>query len=233
MLKQFLTFTCIMVLAVCQAKAQQQDLAGVAQGLSPTQATAASAPRTHKVRVPRRAGLKFETLAPLTSATAKVGDNVPLRLARPLVINNVTVLPAGHMATARVIRVQRASACHDGRVDWTLDRVPFPDSTTAKTKIWSAGPVLKVPPRLFHEEDAGQLDGMLELPTLNEWWEAPLAAPLYAFEIACESPFLAIVGLALLFDSFNSSCTVPGKEYELPANSAVAVMITKSHTVQY
>ena len=49
----------------------------------------------HMVLVRKNTALKFALLEPLDPVSAKVSDDVPLRLARPLVVDGVTLLPAG------------------------------------------------------------------------------------------------------------------------------------------
>lgn len=228
MFKPLMSFACLVLVVTSPLQAQQAELGQAARKFS-GRVTAPSPKRT--IIVPRRAGLKFLTVAPLSSATTKSGDRVALRLDRPLIINNQTVLAAGTVVNATVTRVKRADKCHDGEVHWKLDRVAFPDSSTAKTKIWATepGPTLEVPARLFRNETE---DGFTftSWPAINEWWEAPFAAPMYAFLIVFSSPLLALLAIAL---PFSPSCSVPGKEYELPAGSSVAVMVTEAHHVNY
>ena len=81
-------------------------------------------------------GLKLALLQPLDSATAKAGDDVPLRLSRPLVVNGVTLLGEGDVLHGKVTRVKRSGPrCRDGEVDWKLDRIPFSDGTTARSNV--------------------------------------------------------------------------------------------------
>ena len=234
MFKQVVTLGCLLLISASQMHAQQNEVNAAARQL--TEAAVSSAPNDrgkakNVIKIPRRAGLKFTTLLPLNSATAKVGNEIPLRLVSPLVVNNVTVLPADAVVNARVTQVKRANKCKPGKVEWKLDRIIFPDSSTAKTRIWSYTPGdLEVPPRLFNEFQGGE---GFDLPEINEWWEVPLALPLYAFVIVCYSPLIAIAAVLLPFSLGADSCTAPGKEYDLPAGSAVAVMITESHTVRY
>jgi hypothetical protein len=213
-----ISLACLVLAIASPVQAQQAELNQAARQLAGP--ASAPAPR-HTVRVPRRTGLKFLTLVPLSSDTAKAGDKIPLRLDRPLIVNNETVLPAGTVVNATVTQVKPADKCHNGDVQWKLDRVPFPDSSTAKTKIWSSspGPGLKVTERLFRENNE---DDPFSWPPINEWWEAPLAAPMYTVL----SPALGPISIALRY-----SCSVPGNEFELPAGSSVAVMVTEAHSV--
>ncbi|HET9181229.1 MAG TPA: hypothetical protein VFP59_03775 [Candidatus Angelobacter sp.] len=228
MFKALISFACLVLAIASPLQAQQAEVSQAARKFSG--AISAPAPK-HTIKVPRRAGLKFLTLVPLSSATAKAGDQVPLRLDQPLIINNQTVLPAGTVVKATVTQVKPADKCHDGEVHWKLDRVPFPDSSTAKTKIWSTapGPTLEVPERLFREDVEDDVT-FTSWPAINEWWEAPFAAPMYTVLIAFSSFLLVLRVIGL---PFSSSCEVPGKEYELPVGSSVAVMVTEAHTLSY
>ena len=228
MFKQVIAFVCLILTLSSQLQAQQANAESAARSVTSTQAVTGG---SQTIKVPRRAGLKFVTVAPLSSATAKVGDDVPLRLVRPLVVDNLMLLPAGTVVNAKVTAVRRAHKCKDGAVHWQLDRIPFQDLSTAKSKIWTVSPSfdLTVSPRLFKESNNDEL----ELPVINEWWEVPLAAPLYVFEFICISPLLAIVAVFAPLMLLDHSCTAPGKEYELPAGSSVAVMITQTHHVRY
>lgn len=54
----------------------------------------------------KNTALKFALLELLYPVSAKVSDDVPLRLARPLVVDGVTLLPAGGVFHARVTKVK-------------------------------------------------------------------------------------------------------------------------------
>lgn len=93
------------------------------------------------VLVRKNTALKFVPLEALDPASAKVGDDVPLRLARPLVVDGVTLLPAGGMFHARVTKVKQPTKCKGGDVELELSRVTFADSTTARTKVFFISPL--------------------------------------------------------------------------------------------
>jgi len=242
MRKQVITLFAMMLVVISQVQAQQLEPVKATDPVPPVPVTSESGqngPPVNQpikgqiVKVPRRAGLKFLTLQPLSSETAAVGDEIPLQLERPLIINNTVVLPAGQVVKAKVTKVRKAQKCKDGEVQWKLDRLPFPDSSTAKTQIWSMspGPTLQVPARLYQESTGDDLG--LDFPEINEWWEAPLAFPMWALTVAVASPLLALFGVVIFFQSFDDTCVVPGKEFVLPTNSSVAVMITEAHQVRF
>jgi hypothetical protein len=215
MFKQFIAVLAIALVLASEAAAQQSG-------------PAPAAPSKGTVKVRRRTGLKLQLLQPLDSETAKVGDDVPLRLARPLIVNNITILEAGELVHGKVVHVSKAGPkCHEGNVAVELKAITFHDGSTAKAQIWNinASPDVNVPPRLFKEAE-----GEGALPPINEWYEVIPAVPIYIFYFVCISPFLALIPLAILS---GSSCDTPGKEFHLPANATVAVMISKDHRVSY
>ncbi len=58
--------------------------------------------------VPADTGVVLETAQALSSATAKRGDGLALRLAEPLVVDGATVLPAGAACHGEVIHAERS-----------------------------------------------------------------------------------------------------------------------------
>lgn len=209
MFKQILAVFAISLVLVSQAAAQQSG---------------APAPNTATVR--KHTGLKFATLQPLSSTTSKVGDDVPLRLVNPLVVDGVTLLPAGEIVHGKVVKVKKADLkCHDGQVNWQLNQITFADASTARVQVWSvvADPEASVPGRLVHQSTGGEGDF-----EINNWWEAILAIPMYALMIVAYSPLLLVLPLALF-----SSCDLAGKEFNMPANSTVAVEVRQNHKVRY
>ncbi len=213
MFKQILAVVAISLVVVSEGTAQQAG-----------QPAPNAGPNIAIVR--RHAGLKFATMQPLSSATSLAGEDVQLRLVDPLIINDATVLPAGEVVHAKVIKVKKADKhCHDGEVKLELDRITFADSSTVKVKVWSVSPSPKVEvaTRLYHQY--GLMESDLEI---NNWWEAVLAAPMLVFEFAMLSPILVFLPLALF-----SSCNTPGKDLVLPENSTVVVEVRQDHKVRY
>ena len=169
--------------------------------------------------VRKHTALKFVLLQPLSSATAKVGDDVPLRLARPLVASGATLLPVGEIAYGQVTKVKPAKKCRDGQLEWEFSRISFADSTTAKTKLLfvSARPDFPVDDSYSHRPSAGS-------PDLN----TKDALGLFVMTLVV-LPFLL---LSMLFEHDRGDCSFGG-EYFLPANSTVVVVITRDHRVRY
>jgi len=80
--------------------------------------------------------LKFVLVQPLNSISAEVGDDVPLLLDRPLVVDGVTVLDRRLIAHGTITAVKRAGPnCQFGKVSLKVDNFRFPDSSKAKPKF--------------------------------------------------------------------------------------------------
>jgi hypothetical protein len=175
----------------------------------------------HQVIVRKGTGLKLALLQPLDSATAKAGDDVPLRLSRPLVVNGVTLLGEGDVLHGKVTRVKRSGPrCRGGEVAWELDRIPFSDGTTARSNVHS---ITAAPDTAVDEVlDTGEIDAWLLLSPLAVLIEAPLiiiSLPFMLFNYALAGGF--------------HGCTMPGKEFQMPANATVGVVILRDHHVSY
>src|SRR5215470_3509915 len=114
----------------------RKALAIVAIGLVVSSDALAQQTPSQQTVVRKGAGVKMTLLQPLDSRTAKKGDDVPLRLSRPLVVNGVTLLREGEILHGKVTRVKQAGPhCRNGEVKFKLDRVPFADGTTARSKV--------------------------------------------------------------------------------------------------
>ena len=178
---------------------------------------------SHEAIVRKGAGLKLALLQPLDSATAQAGDDVPLRLSRPLVVNGVTLLREGDVLHGKVTRVKRSGPrCRNGEVNWKLDLIPFADGTTARSSVHFTTPTPDA-------EVADQLDTS-EVSPVVWFFVVPLAGPFVVAYLVIASPFLLFN--ALFPDAF-TSCTMPGKEFQMPANATVGVVILKDHHVSY
>jgi hypothetical protein len=74
-------------------------------------------------------------LTPIDSGHAKLGDDVTLKLIRPLIADGATVLPADWIVHGKVTKVKRASKnCQEGEVAWKLDRIKTPGGDQLKTQ---------------------------------------------------------------------------------------------------
>lgn len=69
---------------------------------------ATTAPATGFVTLPAGAPVEIELVNALSSATSKLGDRFPIRLAEPIVVDGVVVVPAGALGEGEVIDVTGA-----------------------------------------------------------------------------------------------------------------------------
>src|SRR5580704_12222653 len=94
---------------------------------SPTQAQDVSLrPKPIKIERGHEVLLVFPT--PIDSKFAQLGEDVPMKLFVPLVIEGAVIFPAGFIVHARVTRVRRAGKnCRSGQITWKLAPVIAPD----------------------------------------------------------------------------------------------------------
>jgi len=171
------------------------------------------------VRIRKHTALKFTLVQPLDSAAAKVGDDVPIRLVRPLVVNGVSLLPAGELAHGRVTKVKRAKKCQDGQIEWELNHISFADSTTAKSKVLFVTPKRDFPVEDSYSRNPGA--GDQDLNTKD-------ALGLGLMTVVA-LPYLLI---SMLLERDSGGCAF-GTEYFIPTNSTVVVAVTKDHRVRH
>ncbi len=184
-----------------------------AQQLSPL-------PRT--VLVEKGAALILATVQPLDPAKIKAGDDVPLRLTRPVIVKGITLFPAGTIFHGTVTAVKRQGRhCRTGEVKWQLDHITFPDNSTARTevKFKSSRPNDSVPVNRKSSSDQ---------TVLGQVSEDVIMGPI------------AVVGLAelgikhVITSPFrHGACSAYTRDYPLPANATVGVEIAESHWVSY
>ena len=157
--------------------------------------------------VKRGTVLKFTNLELLDAETARVGDRIPLRLTRPLVMNGITLLAEGQVFYGKVIKVRAPDKKYpNGRMKWKLDRVIFADGSAAKTYV-----------------DFSSLSADAKVPeTTSDVKESKLRTALLAVAVF---PFL-------LLEADDS----PGRDgYEsfLFPGSVIAVVVQQDHHVRY
>lgn len=154
--------------------------------------------QAHQAVARKGAGLKLALLRPLDSATAKAGDDVPLRLSRPLVVNGVTLLREGDVLHGKVTRVKRSGP--------RCFTTPAPDAM------------------VDDQIDTGHVSPFVWL------FVVPIAGPFVVAFIAITSPVLL---LNTILPGGLNGCTIPGKEFQMPANATVGVVIMRDHHVSY
>ncbi len=87
------------------------------------------------VKVKRGQTLSLSLLTPIDSGHANLGDDVTLKLVRPLMADGATVLPADWIVHGKVMKVKRAGKnCQEGEVTWKLDRIQTPKGDQLKVQ---------------------------------------------------------------------------------------------------
>jgi hypothetical protein len=184
----------------------------------------------HKLEIRKGVVLQFETLHDLSSKTAKVGDAVPLRLRKPLIIDGVTVLQAGTPAEGLVTKAMPMDERHDGQLAWKLQMIQgikLPSHRLATKIVSSCG---REDPRICD----GMLlpcDGML-LPKVRENRVAEIAAT--GAMIVIMAPIVAIglpfyLAMAIAAGGPKQSCC----RHELHQPPIVDLQVSKSLKIDY
>lgn len=176
---------------------------------------------TRRVTIHKGSYLKFETMRTVDSGTANVGDIVPLRLMRPLVLDNITVLQSGQTINGTITKVKKAGAnCRYGEIDFEVDRIFFQDRSSARVKV-------------------GQVYNWGRDVPLPDYFTPPSTGVGEIFALLPAMPLILLfAGLRALGDRVDSKdeqkyrCTAPGQEYVLPGRSTVGLWITKDHRVR-
>ena len=166
------------------------------------------------VKVERNTLLQFALLQPLDPATARPGDDVPLRLTQSLTVDAVEVLPAGSVVHGKVTKVTPAGRhCTNGAVKWRLESIPLPDGSTLKTDRNARVPP---PPKQHHSADE-----TVGLVIQDAVFLAAFVAgmPIYGVRQAVTAPFR------------HGSCS-RWHDLPLPANATVGIRIREDHEVR-
>ena len=169
------------------------------------------APRTVLIR--KNTVLKLSLMKSLDPLTAHAGDDVPLLLIRPLIVGPVTVLHLGEVMHGQVTKVKRPGrSCRSGQVQWKVSRITFPDSSSARVKIWFFSPQPDVyVPEAFTEKDKGNLDNPAAWIMLSP----------------------VIIAAAIFSLSGKNMCSGADVRNHPPSSSTVAVRIAEDHRVHY
>ena len=92
--------------------------------------------KSRRVDLKRGQMLELSLVTPLDSGHARVGDDVVMRLPRPLMANGVTVLPVDSFVRARITNVTHAGKnCRSGRIDFEISPVKMSDGTEVKKRL--------------------------------------------------------------------------------------------------
>jgi hypothetical protein len=170
------------------------------------------------VKIARDTLLQVTLTQPLDPATARPGDDVPLRLTRSLIVDAVVVLPAGSVVHGKVTKVTPAGRhCTNGAVKWKLESIPLPDGSTLKTEVSRAFPNSNAPhPKQQHSAD--EIVGYV----IQDAVLLPLVVPglaIYEARKVVTAPFQ------------HGRCS-RWKDPPLPANATVAIRVLEDHEVR-
>jgi len=159
-----------------------------------------------KTKIPSRTVLRLETLRPFSSATAKVGDRIPLRVKEPLVVDRLVLLPEGALLSVPVVEARRAGKkCRTGRVYLGLDAITLSDSRVLPVEIFGSAfplpgapplqpPATRTPPPIPAATQPREQRSVARkvLSEVGEIAAAPLVIGLWmtvaAYETRCENP---------------------------------------------
>lgn len=170
-------------------------------------------PQAHKVR--RGQGIKLATVAPISSATARKGQEVVLRVVEPLVWQSVTLLAAGDLVHGRISNVKHAKPdCSDGEISLEVPALTLAHAGKVKAEVayTNPDPDFKVPAQI-------PADHM----SVGVW---AVGGPLIAIALPFFGPYAAEEALV-------RRCSGLGNDYVFPAGATVAVAITEDYTVSY
>jgi hypothetical protein len=181
---------------------------------------AATAAKSGKIA--RNTVLQGALMQPLDPATARPGDDVPLRLTQSLVVGAVVVLPAGSVVHGKVTKAIPAGPhCTNGAVKWKIESIPLPGGGKLKTELCSScRPATRVPPGANRRQDhtADEIVGYV----IQDAVLLPIAAAglvIYEARKAVTAPFR------------HGSCS-RWKDRPLPANATVGLRIREDHVVR-
>jgi hypothetical protein len=200
-------------------------LATVAAGYMLASFTLAAQPEaapSGSMKVARNTLLQCSLLQPLDPATAKPGDDAPLRLTRPLAVGGVVVLPEGSLIHGQVTKVTPAGRrCAKGQVKWKLEEIPLPDGGQLKIQVWAAfrDANARVPADSVQRHTSGEIVG-------------------YVIRDAVLLPLMPAglvigAGEAVVTKPFRRGACRPSENPPLPADATIAVRVRASQKFHY
>jgi hypothetical protein len=174
------------------------------------------------VNVPKNTLLQCSLMQPIDPATAKPGDDVPLRLTRPLAVAGVEVLPVGSVVHGKITKVTPSGRrCARGQVKWKLRELPLPDGSRLKTQVWETFPQAnaKVQGEVVHHYSGGEIAGYVV--------QDAVLLPLIPAGLVIGT------GEAMISKPFRRGACRPRENPPLPANATVAIRVRASREFRY
>jgi hypothetical protein len=239
MLKQLLAILLIATIVHVEALAQtsgepaaQAGAFAAALPRSPEKPNEAQIIKPGVASIPAGTTLEFALVQPLSSTAAKAGDDVALRLLRPLVAGDQTLLAEGTLIHGRVKKVDKAGPnCSNAYISWSVDHLSFSDHSRVRT---STGFITS------DERESIPYETSLSpgLSVAGRVVEIIIMLPLAALGAAMLLVALPFIYLFKYSENRHhapatSTCTAQGKEFNLPASTRVALVVQKRHTVRF
>lgn len=179
----------------------------------------AQTPAAGKRRVCVRKGkaLKFALVQSWKPISAKTGDDIPLRLVRPLVVDGITLIPEGTLVHAKIAKKWWGE---DGPyLDMQLKRIQMSDGSQANVKIESISSRADDPAQ-DHFDGGPTIDMHESLGfKIFETMITPIEVPAEAF------PHVVMMLSPVRHEKYENNLIYPEK-------STVAVYMTKDHWVR-
>lgn len=176
------------------------------------------------VTIKRGQALAFETTQTVNWKTARVGDPVPLRLKRPLIVEGIVVLPVGTSAVGRVRHIRREK-CGWVHGDWDFRQLRFADGSRvgAEIELIAEGFDDNVPDVFSTDIHGHRILG----PRNHDLFKALALSPILLPIVILESPGL----IAMAFADRGGACGPYVPRNILPQGSTVGVAILENHRV--
>jgi hypothetical protein len=171
--------------------------------------------QTKMVTVEKGQLLELVLMTPLSSGTAREGDEFSLRLNQPLVSSGKTVLPQNWIVFGRITKVVRAGKdCKSGAVKWELEDAAAADGSRIELRLVFA----------YRSKTTGELVETTEPRSLgSRVGRKVLAVPAFAAYFLIMTPYIILE----TFDP-EPSCKNPGQEMSVPAGSVYHAAVVRS-----
>lgn len=91
------------------------------------------------VKLPQGAAVIVETLYPVSSADFKVNSTIAFSVARPVIVDDVLIIPRGTIARAKVVRAKKAGSFgRGGALTFEMERIIAIDGTKIPVQLTAA-----------------------------------------------------------------------------------------------
>lgn len=175
------------------------------------------------VKVLKGEYLHFAVTSLIDPNTAKVGDMVTLHLIRPLILDNIELLPRGETMIATVTKVRKPNPnCASGEVGLKFDQVTFHDGSSVPVKLVFRGNRAGFDPdfRRPAPKTAGEKAGVVS--------ENIILDPIIGVGL------LELGAVRLVTAPFkHNECSRFTQDHPMPAGAVIVVQTKKEHRARY